>query len=366
MPSVSHGRNGATVEVAGRRDGNNERVIGYRLILDDAYHLLSSGQVSEGMERLMSGLSEIREHCRSERWEQNSHAEGLNHPVSRLVWQDPFTEHSYRKPSGYPGDARLLDYLYGVSEAPAETSPLGKEVFSYMMAQLGARGVRSRREILAQIIDETASEVRMPRVLSIACGHLREAALSGAVNEHRIGEFVAFDQDADSLAQVEGTFAGKGVRVVQGSVRSILSQKARFENFDLVYAAGLYDYLADRVATRLTRAMFDMLAPGGRLIVANFAPCLPETGYMETFMAWKLIYRQPQELQTLSQLILCNEWRANRLFWDEHQSIVFLELSKRRRTNGSIHFEPGLRSAAIPGLNRLTIAKQAATVLRSR
>ena len=111
----------------------------------------------------------------------------------------------------------------------------------------------------------------------------------------QIKEFVALDQDADSLAHVNRAYAGTGVRTVQASVKSILSGKIAFEGFDFVYAAGLYDYLAERVATRFTRLMFDMLAPGGRLLVANFAPVLPEVGYMETFMDWKLIYRTAEE-----------------------------------------------------------------------
>jgi SAM-dependent methyltransferase len=296
--------------------------------MDEAHRLISGGQASKGMDLLVGSLLAVRSREETGSWEQLSPLI-IEHPVGRLVWQDPFTEHSYRKPSGYSGDARLLDYLYGHSEPPAEVSALGKDVFAYMMAQLGARSVRSRAQILAHIIDQAAAEVRAPRILSIACGHLREAALSEAVNQHRVGEFVAFDQDADSLAEVQRTFGQKGVRVVQGSVRTILSEKVRFENFDLVYAAGLYDYLSDRVATRLTRMMFDMLVPGGRLVVANFAPCLPETGYMETFMAWKLIYRQPHELQTLGQGIAGDEWKSNRLFWDEHESIVFLDVTRR-------------------------------------
>ena len=115
---------------------------------------------------------------------------------------------------------------------------------------------------------------------------MREAELSSALAEGRIGEFLALDQDPQSLAHVQRELGEKGVQTVQSSVRAILAEKTGFENMNLIYAAGLYDYLSDRVAARLTRLMFDMLAPGGRLVIANFAPCLPEVGYMETFMAW--------------------------------------------------------------------------------
>ena len=62
---------------------------------------------------------------------------------------------------------------------------------------------------------------------------------------------------------------------------------------------------------RLTKLMFDMVVPGGRVLVANFAPVLPEVGYMETFMAWKLIYRTPEEMGRLSSDIPGSQWSSH-------------------------------------------------------
>ena len=75
--------------------------------------------------------------------------------------------------------------------------------------------------------------------------------------------------------------------------------------------------------------MFDMLLPGGRLLVANFAPGLPEVAYMETFMAWKLIYRTPEEMLRVSADIPTADWTSHRVFWDASENIVFLDLVRR-------------------------------------
>jgi len=280
------------------------------------------------MYELQSGLGAIRSAATPESW-QGVVARCLAHPVGQAVWQDPFTAHSFRKPRGYSGDAELLDYLYGLSDVPARTSPLGASIFKHMIAQQGGLSVRSRGEILADLIDETASLFKSPRVLSIACGHLREGLLSSALKEGRVGELVALDQDTLSLAEVDRVFAGTAVRTVNHSVRDILAGKARFEGFHFVYAAGLYDYLTERVAARLTHIMFDMLAPGGRLLVANFAPRLPEVAYMETFMDWTLIYRTPKQMAALSDNISGDDWKSHRLFWDAHGNIIFLDIVKR-------------------------------------
>ena len=301
-----------------------------RTLLDKVYDrlLATPHDAGDAMYQLQSGLHEVKSRCSAEEWDRAA-AECRAHRVASLLWQDPFTRHSYERPSGYAGDARLLDYLYGVSGPPAGTTALGASVFRHMMAQQGALGVRARRDVLAQLIDETAEQFERPRILSIACGHLREGVGSAALRDGRVGELVALDQDDHSLAEVDRAYAGRPVRTVNCSVRAILAGKVDLGSFHFVYAAGLYDYLADRVAARLTRLMFDMVVPGGRVLVANFAPGLPEVGYMETFMGWDLIYRTPEDMTRLSAEIPSASWKSHRVFWDASENIVFLDLAKR-------------------------------------
>jgi hypothetical protein len=327
-----------------------------RVLLDRVHEQLQASPHDTGpaMYQLQSGLHAVKSRCSADEWDLVV-AECDAHPVAKLLWQDPFTRHSYDKPSGYAGDARLLDYLYGVADAPAGTTQLGASVFGHMMNQQGALGVRARGDVLAQLIDETAERFERPRILSIACGHLREGVRSKALMDGRVGELVALDQDADSLAEVERVYAGKPVRTMTCSVRAILAGKVKLEGFHFVYAAGLYDYLSERVAQRLTRMMFDMLVPGGRLLVANFAPGLPEVGYMETFMAWRLIYRTPDEMARLSADIPGGEWHSHRVFWDASENIVFLDVVRRTPRAARLELTRELAGAvAVPGMDHVS------------
>ncbi|HEV2294509.1 MAG TPA: class I SAM-dependent methyltransferase [Tepidisphaeraceae bacterium] len=323
-----------------------------RMLLDNAYDMLVDAPQDTGsaMYHLQFGLHEVKSRCSADEWERVI-AECQSHRISRLVLQDPFTRHSYEQPGGYAGDARLLDYLYGVAGIPAGTTPLGASVFGHWMTQRGALGVRARGDVLAEMIDETATTFERPRILSIACGHLREGTRSAALMDGRVGELVALDQDPKSLAEVERVYAGTPVRTMHCSVRAILSGKVKLEGFQFVYAAGLYDYLSERVAQRLTRLMFDMLAPGGRLLVANFAPGMPEVGYMEAFMAWTLTYRTPEEMARLSVDIPGDEWRSHRVFWDASENIVFLDVEKRPADNAKRF------AAAVPGLKHVSFGR---------
>jgi extracellular factor (EF) 3-hydroxypalmitic acid methyl ester biosynthesis protein len=77
---------------------------------------------------------------------------------------------------------------------------------------------------------------------------------------------------------------------IHAPVKSLFTNRKQFHDLDFVYASGLFDYLPQKVANRLTDKMFQMLKPSARLLIANFAPCLPDIAYGETFMQWDLIY----------------------------------------------------------------------------
>jgi len=103
---------------------------------------------------------------------------------------------------------------------------------------------------------------------------------------------------------------------------------ADFGPFDLIYVAGLYDYLAATTARRLTRNLFALLTPGGRLLVANFLPNVPAVGYMESYMAWHLLCRTGRELAALADEVPPREIASTEVFEDPNGNIVFLLLTK--------------------------------------
>lgn len=252
------------------------------------------------------------------------------HPICSLLHEDPFTYRAFSKPRGYPGDAALLDYIYGREEMwPApEASCVGRRVFSYTTLAPSTRGVRARRGFIAALIDRLAEEVRHPKVLSIAAGHLREASLLGSLKRRTLGRLVALDTDKESLQEVEDSYGCFGVETVHASFRRIVSRKVHLGQFDLVYASGLIDYLGDGAARRLTAEMFSMLKPGGRVLIANFLPEVRDVGYMETFMDWQLIYRSRQEMTDITMEIPLSEIAEIRLFSEDNQNIIFVQVTK--------------------------------------
>jgi len=69
--------------------------------------------------------------------------------------------------------------------------------------------------------------------------------------------------------------------------------------YDLVYCAGLFDYLPDESCTRLMEIFYEWLAPNGVLIVTNVAPSNPMRHGMENLLDWHLIYRAEPDMRGL-------------------------------------------------------------------
>ena len=118
------------------------------------------------------------------------------------------------------------------------------------------------------------------------------------------------------------------VRVKCASVGRFIKSGDELGGFDLVYSAGLYDYLNDETARTVTAAMFRSLRPGGRLLVANFAPELRDIGYMEAIMDWRLIYRDEAALATLASGIPSACIAAQSITRDRLGNVVYMTVDR--------------------------------------
>ncbi|MGC4049770.1 MAG: class I SAM-dependent methyltransferase [Paludibaculum sp.] len=297
-------------------------------VLDVVTEQLQAGWIDQPLDELFDDLK-ARQEEDGQVWPAYAGA-CRSHEACELLHQDPFTYRAFSKPRGYAGDAVMMDYIYGLGEAiPAAraATPLGRAIFEYMGTRPSARGVRYRRQLIADLIDRTVARGGN-RVLALAAGHLREVELSAAVQAGQVEEFVAFDQDEASLAVVARDYGHLGVRTVNGSVRAVLAGKANLGQFDFVYAAGLFDYLSAPVATALTRLMFQMVRPGGTLLIPNFLPGVGDRGYMESFMDWHLIYRDHADMQALASALPPDQVESCRVFDDNNEAIIYLLVRK--------------------------------------
>ena len=226
----------------------------------------------------------------------------------------------------------MLDIIYardwrGVCAEPP--SALGETIFRHTIECQAPAAVRHRRELLAGQIDEMSDRRPGAAMLSVACGHLRELRLSAAMQQGRVRRFVGLDQDHASLAVVAREWPEGDVETVAGSIKALWGGALRDQRFDFIYTAGLYDYLEEPLAQRLTRRMFDMVRPGGRLLVANYHPSINDVGYMETFMDWRLLYRDDAAMARLADNLPLAEIADQRIFPDRTGAVRYLQVERK-------------------------------------
>lgn len=255
------------------------------------------------------------------------------HPSAKILQQCPFSRWSFEKPRGYSGDASLIDFIYGhaaVAHEVARSTPLGLEIFKYTINAPGPVAVRERRDILTRYVDETAARAGSDtEILAIAAGHLREAEASTALAAGRLKRWVALDQDPQSIGSISSQFHGTAVEPIDGSVRGLLARKHQIGTFDLIYAAGLYDYLTDKVAIRLTQIGMEMLKPGGVFLFANFSDEMADDGYMESYMNWELLQRSEADMWRIANASAEANAVNAKVWFGTNRNIIYSTITKK-------------------------------------
>ena len=296
-------------------------------VLDQTRDALLNNDVYAGMHALRACLRRMRGQFGPDDWATLG-AEARRHPLHNLLLESPVTHRAFLKPRGYAGDAVLMDLMYGTAPPGAEVSPLGGMLYGYEFDSPCCHSVRLRRAILARELDDVAAARPGAHVLSVACGHLREIEWSRAARDGRI-TVTALDQDRESLSVIDREYRRFGVCTVPGTVGDVLRRATRFRDLDLVYASGLLDYLQQPLARALVDAMFRMLAPGGRLLIANFTPETSDAAWMETFMDWQLVYRDEEQMRGLTESIAASDLEHLDQFRDDNGNITYLRLVRR-------------------------------------
>jgi extracellular factor (EF) 3-hydroxypalmitic acid methyl ester biosynthesis protein len=246
----------------------------------------------------------------------NVRAEFHAHPLHKRLLEDPYAAHSARRPRGYPGDAALIDMIYD-RQSPKAITPIGQEIFSVTIEWQASEGVRQRRATAAAFVAK--AHANGDRICALACGHFREGDL---LKGQDLSAITVVDQDATSLAIVRENHPS--VRAVEANVIRYLRRAASAgERFDLIYTLGLTDYLDDRAMRLLHQLMKACLAPGGRIILANFVPNHLAIGWMDAVMDWQLIYRDESQLARFAEEIamIPKTWRdaSGSIAWCEMQ-----------------------------------------------
>lgn len=293
--------------------------------------------VMEAFERIADLVPEGREAV---------HKSYLRRQLHPLILCSPFTYRTYHKPLGYAGDYEMVNMML---RDPYEGASLFAKILNRAFLETPpVIAHRNRIEYLKQLLhDETERQLATggrTQVLNLGCGPARE--IQDFLRNDELSDFcdlslLDFNQETLEytqriLTQIRAE-AGRSttVRYVLRSVNQLLKQATtgdvdmEWESFHLVYCAGLFDYLSQRVCRRLVEVFARLLRPGGVLVVTNVAARNPSRAWMEYVLEWNLVYRDDDGMAELVP-------PGGRYGWELHEDStgvnLFLKIRKPERS----------------------------------
>ena len=135
-------------------------------------------------------------------------------------------------------------------------------------------------------------------MLNIASGPCRDI-VEAVENSEGVQHIHCVDMDRNAIEYGKGLVESRNLSATfkWESVNALLLRHRR--HFDLVWSAGLFDYLEDRVAGRLLKGMWEWANPGGIIIFGNFSPVNPSRNSVEWTLEWFLIHRDEADMRKL-------------------------------------------------------------------
>ncbi len=235
------------------------------------------------------------------------------HPVVSCA---PFFFRCFRKPLGYAGDYEMVSMML---RDPLEGGTMFAKMLNlFFLNTPPVIGHRNRIDYLRRVLlaeaERAAAGGRRLKVFNLGCGPARE--IQDFISQHEISDetdFTLLDFNDETLDYAGRTLEelklkhGRrtSVDTMKKSVHQLLKDASRpkpssgLGSYDLVYCAGLFDYLSDRICRRLMNIFYDLLAPGGLLVATNVDSSNPSRNWMEYVVDWHLVYRDAETLASL-------------------------------------------------------------------
>lgn len=246
--------------------------------------------------------------------EHERHGFYLRKQLWNIIMCSPFMARTNLKPRGYSGDSVMMRMIY--ANEYEGNSTFSKILNKHPLDHPGSQAVRNRRALISKILSEIKNRYRnhsevKRKILSVACGpafELKDLLLSP--EDCDTFHFTLLDQDKYALFeaailvdQTEKLLDRKiGVNYLNESVRTMLSARhlgEKWGQFDFVYSMGLFDYLTPPVAAAVLKKLYELLIPGGEMVIGNFHVSNPSRYYMEYWLDWVLYYRNELEFKEL-------------------------------------------------------------------
>jgi extracellular factor (EF) 3-hydroxypalmitic acid methyl ester biosynthesis protein len=304
-------------------------------IREDVFYDLAEPIMRKGGEYL-SWLEDEGSKIPSE--ESVAHRNFAQTALHPLLLRAPFVYRTFAKPLGYAGDYEMVNQI--LTDPRQGNSTYFQIINTLFLKAAVAQAHRNRIDILVDHLNKAAERARLEQrqisVLNVGCGPAIE--IRRFIVEHpqpHLLSFTLLDFSQPTIdytrARIDEACARErkqaNVEFVNESVHDLLKRASKRgapqeqKSFDLVYCAGLYDYLSDKVCTRLLQYFVSRTNPGGEVLVTNVHSNNPQKVLMEHLLEWHLIYRDEAQFESLLPASRAN----SRVYTDETGANVFAD-----------------------------------------
>jgi extracellular factor (EF) 3-hydroxypalmitic acid methyl ester biosynthesis protein len=300
----------------------NDQGMAHKKLIEKAILMRFEQPVFVCLDQIMRGFSKLVSHFNEE--EHAYHREYFQKQLGQMVWNSPFVKRCYLKPLGYAGDYEMMDMIYrDPYEGDSLFAKLLNKYYSHHIppAQASRNRIPFLGQKIEQVVKQRSSERKRVRILSVGCGPANEVVefimkdeASNQVEFTLVDiepEALYFSQERALQAKSEARRSTK-INVYYLPLQQLLKENNKLnelENQDLIYSAGLFEYLSDDVSKRTILTLCKFLNRNGTLVIGNFGPGSPFNWCLEYGAEWYLIYRTQTELVKLAQEALGTSWK---------------------------------------------------------
>lgn len=274
--------------------------------------------------------------------ERTTHIQYAQDDLHPLLMRAPFVHRAYNKPLGYAGDYEMVNMML---RDPREGPTIYAQLINTLYLQTGpAQAHRNRIDILVDWLQEQIAVFQekkpgvRPRILNVGCGPAVELQrLLGRDRSIECCDVTLIDFSQETLdyteTKLDDAIKASGIRpnieFVHQSVHGLLRQASKHaeaserDEYDIIYCAGLFDYLSDRVCSRLLKLFYQWGTTDGQILVTNVHANNPSRHGMEHLLEWYLIYRDEAGMEKLGTVFPCHH-----TFTDDTGINIFLNIIK--------------------------------------
>ncbi|MBD3380462.1 MAG: hypothetical protein GF408_08395 [Candidatus Omnitrophica bacterium] len=263
--------------------------------------------------------------------------------TSSWAYKGFIVKRSFDKPRGYPGDFRIMEYIY---DEILISKGIGQCFDVYFQNNEYAEAVRKRKDWMRRYLENFISEKNKKNIniLNIACGsnrEIRELLHNKPYVYTHLSEkgkkviLNLLDQDNEALAfsnlNLKSFNRFVDIRLLDNDIMDLTKENEVQINqsMDLIYTIGLADYLPDRILGKLlNRCVDNFLKKDGKLVIAHkdisrYRPMPPNW-----FCDWNFYSRNKDDLNNLLKKHVGFDTVDVQYYRDDTGIIIFAELTK--------------------------------------